>query len=681
MRRGFLQVQQTRRRPVGEDTSMSGTPAAFRDKAAPRVTIRSIVLGTFMCILIGFLGPFWTFYLHTSTLFLDFSTAGATFLLFLIVVFANGSIKLVAPRYAFSKAELLVISAMMMIASAITTMGLTGYLIPNITAPYYFASPSNRWAERLLPHIPKWMAPLGTVKEGEYTAIRQFYEGLPRKTDAIPWGTWLPPMFYWSIFIVALYLASTTLVLLLRKQWVDYERITFPIAQVPLELASCAERRAGEKTFLRDAVMWVGFAIPFLVLSYNALHGYFPQYVTKPIDLAADIKVWRNTSKLNIRLSFAMMGLVFMIPNRVAFSLWSLNLISFFTKSGLKHYGMDMQENLGLYGAGKSPIFAHMGSGAIIALVLMGMWHSRRHLRAVCRKAFLGDKTVDDSDEIISYRAAVITLLVCIVVMIAWMTKAGLPLGMSIIFVLVTLVILLGLTRAICQGGVAVSIAPIIPSVFMVSGFGAGALKASGLTALTMTWTWASDMRTTVMTSAAHGAFLTTGLRSRRVFVGFVLAILTTLATACALTIYLGYRYGAVNLHSWFFRGGPQYPYKWFLSVMDQQPKPNWGGWFWTVIGAAVLVGLVVAQRLVYWWPLHPVGWVLCSVDWTDMLWFSIFLSWLVKLLVLRLGGPRHFHRFRRFFLGMLLGHFIAAGTWACIDSVMGKMGNSVFWI
>lgn len=52
-------------------------------------------------------------------------------------------------------------------------------------------------------------------------------------------------------------------------------------------------------------------------------------------------------------------------------------------------------------------ILAHQSIGAMIALVLFGIWIARGHLRGVFRKAFIGDASIDDSDEIMSYRTAV----------------------------------------------------------------------------------------------------------------------------------------------------------------------------------------------------------------------------------------------------------------------------------
>jgi len=416
------------------------------------VTLRAIVIGTIMCVLIGVLGPFWTFYLHTSTLFLDFNTAGATFLLFVLVVLLNGVLRILAPGLVLTRAELLVITAMMMIASAITTLGLIGYLIPNISFPYYYANQNNQWQTRVWPLIRKWMAPLGPG--GGTQAIEKFYRGL--KGEHIPidfWLAWLKPLALWGLFIVPFYLACITLMIVFRKQWVDYEKLTFPIAQVPLELAESAHAKSGGGTFLVDAAVWVGFAIPFLLGSYNALSGYFPQILPGKINLRGSFPIFQGAGRITIYFSFAMAGFMFMVPNRIAFSLWSLNLITVLIRTLIRRYGLEMKEDLGLYGVGGSPVFAHQAMGAVIALVALGFWHSRRHLRLVLRTALSRTGKAHDRDEILSYRSALLIFCLSFAVMVTWLHFAGLKVRFGVIFVLSALVLLMGVTRAVCQGG------------------------------------------------------------------------------------------------------------------------------------------------------------------------------------------------------------------------------------
>ncbi|MDP6175908.1 MAG: hypothetical protein QGF09_17240, partial [Rhodospirillales bacterium] len=58
----------------------------------------------------------------------------------------------------------------------------------------------------------------------------------------------------------------------------------------------------------------------------------------------------------------------------------------------------------------------------------------------------------------------------------------------------------------------------------------------------------------------------------------------------------------------------------------------------------------------------------------------SIFVAWLVKLVVLRYGGVLLYRRTRPFFLGMILGHCVAGGLWIAIDACTGMTSNYLFY-
>ncbi len=64
-----------------------------------------------------------------------------------------------------------------------------------------------------------------------------------------------------------------------------------------------------------------------------------------------------------------------------------------------------------------------------------------------------------------------------------------------------------------------------------------------------------------------------------------------------------------------------------------------------------------------------------------DQLWFSIFIAWLCKSLIVKYGGPALFLRARPFFLGLIIGQFASAGAWLAIDALTGMTDNVVFWI
>jgi hypothetical protein len=57
-------------------------------------------------------------------------------------------------------------------------------------------------------------------------------------------------------------------------------------------------------------------------------------------------------------------------------------------------------------------------------------------------------------------------------------------------------------------------------------------------------------------------------------------------------------------------------------------------------------------------------------------LWFSIFLAWLAKSLVLRFGGSDAYHKTVPLFLGLALGDFFMIIFWVVIDGWQGHTNH-----
>ena len=70
------------------------------------------------------------------------------------------------------------------------------------------------------------------------------------------------------------------------------------------------------------------------------------------------------------------------------------------------------------------------------------------------------------------------------------------------------------------------------------------------------------------------------------------------------------------------------------------------------------------------WWPLHPVGYLVAGSFGLFRLWLPIFVTWLIKSLLLRYGGMSAYQKARPFFFGLIMGEFSAAFTRTAIDLV-----------
>ncbi len=146
-----------------------------------------------------------------------------------LVLLPNLICRACCPSRALTRTELLTVFAMGWAASMMPDLGVTRYMVSAIAAPAYFASPENRWDELILPHLPHW------VYLSDYESARRFHEGL-QPGQQIPWSVWLTPIFWWLCLFAALLLIGACIVVIFRRQWMEYERLRFPMAEAALRL-------------------------------------------------------------------------------------------------------------------------------------------------------------------------------------------------------------------------------------------------------------------------------------------------------------------------------------------------------------------------------------------------------------------------------------------------------------
>ena len=153
---------------------------------------------------------------------------------------------------------------------------------------------------------------------------------------------------------------------------------------------------------------------------------------------------------------------------------------------------------------------------------------------------------------------------------------------------------------------------------------------------------------------------------------------------SCATILYLSYTHGGVNLHGWFFIAGPQVPFQFITAKMQSFPPADAGGWLFKLIGGGVMAGLMYLRHHFLWWPFHPLGFAVCTVSFiVGRVWFSVFVAWFFKLVILKYGGASLHRRMMPFFMGLVLGQISNAGFWVIVDACTGATGNHIgalFW-
>ena len=645
-----------------EEQSAVEQPASF--------TWRGFAVGALLALGIGVGAPYAVIMLQGSYMALNSSSPGAIFLFFVLVVGVNTLLRALGRGFALGRADLVLIYAMLLLASAVPTQAFVGYLIPIISGLYYYATPENRWGEIFFPHVTPWLAPQ------DRQAIVDLHEGLP-PGKSIPWGAWSETLSYWYVFFLVLSFAMLCMSSILHRQWSQHERLAYPMVQLPLKMVE--EGRPGFKLtpLFKQRLLWIGFAVPFVLLSFKGLHYYFPA-VPLPMQSAGQLEWIGKGTMLSLDWVYAWIGFFYLVNLDISFSIWFFYVLNKAQEGIFASLGIASSEKLSLYSYSQTADLTHEVMGACLLFVGYTLWMGRRHLGAVWRKAWRGDPTVDDSGEMLSYRVAVFGFLASLLFVGVWLWASGVPLAILPLFLLVCLLFYVFVTRAVATAGLATARSPMVAAFFVISAIGAPAIGAKGLTALTFTYVWQSEMRLFPMIAAANSLKLAEAVvgSKRRLFWGMALALVVSLAGATWIILQVCYEHGGINLHPFFMtrQAGRTFA-DMARPIVDPLPADG-RGWLFTGLGGLVEAVLLWGHHRFYWWPLHPLGFIV-SVGWlANQVWFSVFLAWVLKLGIVKWGGMPLYERAKPFFLGLILGEATAAGLWLCIDGALGETGH-----
>ncbi len=636
------------------------------------ITPRGFIIGCVAAATLAITIPYGGMVIQGSRLGLSACTPAAFFLFFVLLITVQVVLGMLRRAWLLKPGELIVVFVMMMMATAIPTRGVVGVLLPMITGTFYFATPENNWAELIHPFLPRWMVLYDTE------AVKGFYEGT---SSAIPWELWTPLLLRWLVFFAAFHLTLLCALAMLRRQWVEHERLAFPLAQVPLAMIQDGEKADSiVKPFFKNPVMWIGFLLSFSLNSTNALHHYV-DYIPALLS-EYHTSIFRGHVGLTWRINFLMLGFAYFIGSNVSFSLWFFYLLHLIQEGVFNIVGIGNPEQLGHWtdSGPVGAIMAHQMMGALIVLVLFGLWTGRSHIRQVLWKAWDRSAPVDDSREIMSYRFAVVGFLVGLGAMWVFLWKTGIPAWIAPLFIFAALIIWIGLARAVAEAGIPTITPSIVPAGFVISGVGTSALGIEGIVATGMTLTWGGDLLAFITAPMANAIRLGSEVaRHRRaVFTAIATALLISLVLSACFLVFLAYRDGALHLHSQYFTGFARYPSDMAATQLANPTGPNLVGWLWTGAGGLFMAGLMIARHFLIWWPFHPIGFAV-SAGWVlNQTWFSIFLAWLIKLVFLRYGGPSMYEKTKPFFMGIIMGQFVVGGFWLIVDAFTGMQGNVI---
>jgi hypothetical protein len=177
--------------------------------------------------------------------------------LIFLVVLVNRMVAWVRPRAALRTPELVVVFVMMLFSAMIASRGVMERLLSVQVGVSYYAE-SNNWQQLYFPLLNPALFPWDPTAPQPEPLVKWFYQRIPFG-EPIPWGAWVASTARWLILIGAVFVAFLCISVLLRKQWVENERLAFPLVQLPLELM-----RGGE--FFANRAFWLGALVPIVCL-------------------------------------------------------------------------------------------------------------------------------------------------------------------------------------------------------------------------------------------------------------------------------------------------------------------------------------------------------------------------------------------------------------------------------
>ncbi len=634
---------------------------------------RAFITGIFFSIALGLLEPF-LLITQVYSLSSDFFTAGAYFFI-LIAILLSGAFSFIHRKFILSSAELLLIFIMLSAACVIPSWGVMGNLFPAIAGLKYIDSQITGWGTLFLDKIGPW------IINTNHHAVTYFYESKPPLVPG-QYISWIRPFSFWLGFLLVFSFLSICIAVMLRKQWVENERLTFPLAIVPLEITRKDSPDERLPSIFRNKLVWLGFIITFLLISLNGISFFIPGFGIK---FAHILPIFRRTDTIVLLVSFPIIAFAYFLPLNIAFSLVLFHLLAK-VQTGMSNLsGYSLPGGNEIFG-GSSAATSFQGGGAMVFFFLYIIFLARKHLKEIFLKAAGIRKDIDDSGEILSYKTAFWGWVISILFLSGFLRYIGMPVLVIIVFIFFTHAVFVSLAKIIAQAGIGFARPQCPPPDLAAYLLPPGLITPSGYSALGLQYVWSADIRTTVMASTLNGLKMNEKqqIKPHIVFWGIITAVVLAYITSSLTTLFIGYKYGALNSAArWFHGSGMPEAIGNFIGTKIRAPmtpdiilsRMSFAG-----IGGAVMLALIFMQQRFLWWPLHYIGFPIADSWVIRWAWFSIFIAWFIKILLLRYAGINFYKKSIPFFIGLLLGVIGAACIWVPINLFYGRVINAIMF-
>lgn len=549
--------------------------------------------------------------------------------------------------------------ALVMAAAVPTTPSLV-YLFGQMTAAQ---SQADRPAMApIIQMLPAHMAPASGPE------LRTFFDGSP--SAAIPWRIWAIPLLGWALFLVVMLATLAAMLALLRRSWMDHERLTYPMVQIPLRILS----PSGSEPLNARLLFWLGFGLTAVLDGLNMLRAFSPTVpalgVGWDVGLWFPDRPWSALSPMWVSYRQEIFGLAYLMPRDVLLTAWLSYVV--LRLSTVTRVALGSQVPSTPYD------YQELGMGAFLCLFVILIVRAYPDLRASFLQA-VRFRDRDDQNEPMSPRWSWATVMVGPILMTLWLRSAGMPWWAATAHLGLLIAVAIVYARIRCESGTpSVYLFPFSQQQSLLTNlFGTQPLAGTGgrgLVGLALVGGLSRGVFPELSAYAAEGMSLAakTGVCQRLAFRRYLLGGVVGLVAGGLLYLAVCYSKGADNLGGGYQLGTMRRLFETTASQMGSPVQPRPDLVLETCLGGLIAFGMNWARARALWFPFHPVGFAMTSA-YGYHLWFPFFVAWIAKGIILRFGGNPAYARFVPLFLGVAMGRYLFTGI---VWGLLGMTGH-----
>jgi hypothetical protein len=495
--------------------------------------------------------------------------------------------------------------------------------------------------------------------------------------EAVPWYAWTSALLSWAPLLLGAFIAMIAVAGVTRRQWMENERLPYPIAAATLAFMEEPEPGRRLAAVFRNSGFWIGLSIAGGIILWRGLHiyGIMPIDFTTTLSLSSTFsgqpwdQVLNGWSLYNPKIFFSIIALVFFLSLELSFSLWAFFLLMQFGTMGLRLSGIPIE------GSHVSAASA----GGFFTMCLLILWVGRQYYWRLVRAA-LTFRRDEETREGVPY---VWALLLGTGMMLAFLVSKGAPLDAALLAVLLMLGLLLVLARIVAEAGIPFVQTPMGAgfSTIMLStiGFGLppGALIPLGIIGSTLM----ADPREALLPFAVNAGFLgkKSGVSTNRTYSLMLVAVVVGTVIAFGAMIAFSYHGTGATIDGYApnatARSGWSEPAAMVekmstpqgMETAQEERSETLAGYG---VGAGIVALLGLARMMFTSWPLHPIGFLTMISYPTAQIWFSLLLGWMWKAGVMRYGGPAIYTRLKPVAIGLIAGEALGAGGFMLVKII-----------